>query len=256
MPNFQEFTSEVSEKKFLNEKTVFLKLKLLSPSEINFQAGQYVTIKINEKTPRSYSIYSSPDQKEAINLIIDITPGGPGSQFAKNAKIGEQVNFIGPLGKFVFSATPEIKSVYFIATGCGVAPIHSMILDIFRRGGVSPPKGAETAPLQINLLFGCSYKQDFVAWDEYRQLEKDFPNFKFIPCVSREQIDGEFNGRVTDYLKKYVGAPLAGAQGEAQGLPLQNSYFYICGGREMVNETNSILTSKGVREEQIITERY
>ncbi len=235
MPTFQKFQSEITEKKQLTEKVIFLRLKLINPAQMDFQAGQFITVKISESVRRSYSIFNSPPA-QSLDLIIDTSPGGEGSKFFLNAKIGQKVEFLGPLGKFVFSPAPETKSVYFVATGCGISPMHAMITDYFRRDRLLCLSGT------INLLYGVSHYADLVSPQEYFDLAKQFPNFNFVPCISREKKQGCFSGRVTDYLNSQ--------------LSQQNSQFYICGAREKVADTVKILQEKGVKEEEIITERY
>jgi NAD(P)H-flavin reductase len=243
MSAFQEFTSTVTEKKFLNDKVILLRLKLINPTEINFQAGQYISIIFKENLRRSYSIFSFPTQKNELELLIDISVGGPGSDYVKKLKIDQELKFLGPLGNFQLQSNPETKTIYFVATGSGVAPMHAMIADALSAAESFPDK-------QIILLWGISTKNDAVLWAEFGKFMEKYKNFKFIPCVSREEVEGAFFGRVTDYLNS-VG------NGLDRSLQIvKNCQFYICGNREMVNEVSKILTDKQASPSQIITERY
>jgi NAD(P)H-flavin reductase len=243
MPSFQEFTSQVTEKKYLNDKVILLRLKLVNPSEINFKAGQFITIIFEPNLRRSYSIFSFPSQKNELELLIDISVGGQGSEYVKNLKINQELKFLGPLGNFQLRSNPETKTIYFVATGSGVAPMHAMIADALSAAETFPDK-------QIILLWGISTKNDAVLWAEFGKFMEKYKNFKFIPCVSREEVEGAFHGRVTDYLNS-VG------NGQDSSLQIiQNCQFYICGNREMVNEVSKILTDKNALPTQIITERY
>ncbi len=245
MTTFKEFLSEISEKKQLTEKVIFLRLKLINPSQINFTAGQFITVKLSENLRRSYSIYNPPfipptspnsPISQSLDLVVDTSPGGEGSKFFENSAVGQKIDFLGPLGKFTFQKNPEIKNVCFVATGTGVAPIHSMIMDISRRG-------AKTAPLQkITLLYGVSYFADLINPEEYLSLQEKFPNFKFVPCISREEKEDCFSGRVTDFL---LGTN-----------PPPNSQFYICGQREMVADVIKILKEKDIPSSFIFTEQF
>jgi NAD(P)H-flavin reductase len=241
MSNFQEFTSIVSEKKYLNDKVILLKLKLLHPQEINFQAGQFISIIFEPNLRRSYSIFSFPSQKNELELLIDISVGGSGSECVKNLKINQELKFLGPLGNFHFETNDEIKTIYFVATGTGVAPMHAMIADALSAAENFPDK-------QIILLWGISTKEDAVLWGEFGKFMEKYKNFKFIPCVSREVVEGGFFGRVTKYLENNVGTDLS--------LPINSCQFYVCGSREMVNEITEILKTKNASPSQIITERY
>lgn len=236
MPNFQEFTCVVSEKKQLNPKVILLRLKLVSPAEINFKAGQYITLIFTPTLRRSYSIFSFPSQKNEIELLIDISVGGEGSKFIQEIALNQELKFLGPLGNFQLQSGGEVKTIYFVATGTGVAPMHAMIADALAAAESYPDK-------QIILLWGISTKEDAVLWGEFGKFMESYKNFKFIPCVSREQVEGAFFGRVTKYIEEKI----------ENSTDLQ---FYVCGSREMVNEVTSLLEAKNASPSQIITEKY
>lgn len=234
--SFQQFTSELVEKKNLSPKVLFLRLKLLAPPTIDFHAGQFVSLVMSPTLRRSYSIFSPPSQKDAIDLMVDISVGGPGSEFLQNVALGQKLEFIGPLGNFTFSAAEDAKTIYFIATGTGIAPMHSMIAEAFGAADTYPQK-------EVKLLWGVSAKEDASIWSEFAKIGERYPNFKFTPCISREEVEGAFFGRVTKYIAEKLES-------------VKNCQFYICGSRDMVNEVTALLKEKGVSTERISTEQY
>lgn len=239
--NYQEFTSIVSEKTQLNSKVLLLRLKLVNPPEINFKAGQYVTLIMTPSLRRSYSIFSFPSQKNELELLIDVSVGGQGSEFIQKIVLNQELKFLGPLGNFELQSSENVKTIYFVATGTGVAPMHAMVADALSAAESYPEK-------QIILLWGISTKDDAVIWNEFGKFMEKYKNFKFIPCVSKEVVDGAFFGRVTKYIEESVGVEHA--------QPIVGQQFYVCGGREMVNEVTSLLQKKNATPSQIITERY
>ncbi len=234
MPNFQQFTSVVAEKKYLNSKVLLLRLKLENPTTIDFAAGQYITLIMSPSLRRSYSIFSPPSQKNSLDLIIDVTVGGPGCEFIKSMQLGQKIDFLGPLGSFTMKATE--RNVYFIATGTGFSPICCMLQSLL------PDIGKYES---VTVLYGISFKENAVFWEQCKRFTDQFPNFHYVPCVSREIIEGGFNGHVTDYLK----------QNETT-IPFSASHFFICGNREMVQEVIDFLKGKNVPDAQISTEKY
>ena len=75
------YTSRVKE---LNQVTPFiyyLKLGLENPPELNFEPGQFVSIKVNQTAFRSYSIASSAKLSTEIGLYISTVSRGFGSCF-------------------------------------------------------------------------------------------------------------------------------------------------------------------------------
>ena len=223
---------------------LFLRLKLINPIEINFIAGQYVTLILSPSLRpapngaglrRSYSIFSSAKQKDAIDLIIDVTPDGPGTTAIKNTSVGQKIDFLGPLGHFTVET--QAKNIFFIATGTGFSPICCMLQSLIPE----KIKNYES----VTVLYGVSFKENAVFYDQCKNFAAQYPNFHYIPCVSRETVADGFQGHVTDYLK----------QNETT-IPFSTSHFFVCGGRDMVNDVITFLKAKNVPDAQISTEKY
>jgi NAD(P)H-flavin reductase len=141
-----------------------------------------------------------------------------------------------PLGYFTLRH-PGHRSV-FIATGTGIAPFRSMLLEHL-------PK---THP-RITLLFGVRYEQGLLYRDELEHLAKQYESFHFMPTITRptETWTGR-TGRVQAHLD--------------EALALQ-SYedpstldIYICGLKEMVDDVRAELKKRGFDRKQIIYEKY
>ena len=97
------YFARVSERTLLATTFHYLHLELVKPDLIDFNAGQYISLLIDKNTGlrRSYSIASVPSMNHAIDLLVDISPSGPGSQYIQNLKPGDQVEFLGPIGNLV-----------------------------------------------------------------------------------------------------------------------------------------------------------
>ncbi len=114
--------------------------------------------------------------------------------------------------------------------------MHSMITHAYAAASEFPEK-------KIKLLWGIPTKDEVIIWNEFARIKERHPNFEFIPCVSREQVENAFFGRVTKYIEENLNSA-------------KNSHFYICGSREMVEEATNLLSSKNALPSQIITEKY
>jgi NAD(P)H-flavin reductase len=129
----QKYTARVSDKYYLteNEKFLYVKFELVLPDRITYLAGQYVSIKVNEQGERrSYSIASSSDDNHGFHILAEMIEGGKGSEFLKHAVIGEVVEVLAPLGRFVVNVPlnqstikPLENKLLFVATGW-IAPIY------------------------------------------------------------------------------------------------------------------------------------
>ncbi|MEL6720255.1 MAG: 1,2-phenylacetyl-CoA epoxidase subunit PaaE [Bacteroidota bacterium] len=100
-------------------------------STFDFKQGQYLTLKAtinNEDVRRSYSLCSSPLDKEWQVAVKKIN-GGRFSTFAhEQLKIGYTIEVMPPAGRFFVEAQPN-KSKHYLAfaAGSGITPILSII---------------------------------------------------------------------------------------------------------------------------------
>ena len=206
------------------------KIRFESDSILNFLPGQFVTLIINNLTRRSYSVGSISGQN-FIETYVDITPGGPGSKFFENVQIGETVEAIFPLGKFVY-AESEYPAI-FVATGTGITPFVSMIETALK---------VNNSKREIKLIWGAKTEADLFLKNEIMELKNNFPNFDFTFCVSREEATEYSKGRVTNVIES--------AQFST------DSEFYICGGKVMIEDVDKLLTVKGFAKEKIKYEQF
>ena len=196
----------------------------------NFEPGQFVTITVAPKTPRSYSISSIPG-KEYIELIADTKKGGPGSMFFLNSKVGDEFEFLFPLGVFVYKDSP--KPAYFFATGTGIVPFMSMV-----------EYALSVQKTQRNITMYCSfrYEPEIFGKEFLELLDIQYQNFWFKLNLTQPspQWTGPI-GRITEYIET---------------LPETDIDVYICGSNQMVTEVKNQLIAKGVPDTQIYHEMF
>ncbi|MEK7766233.1 MAG: phenol hydroxylase, partial [bacterium] len=119
----------------------------------------------------------------------------------------------GPFGAFVIK-DPAPPELVFVATGTGIAPLRSMILDLYERG--------EGQQRKLWLFLGIRYETEILYEDEFRALAAKH-DFTFIPTISRPR-SKDWTGEV-GYVQDKIGKFLpAGGAGEA----------FACGGDEMI----------------------
>ncbi|MDP7324449.1 MAG: FAD-binding oxidoreductase [Candidatus Woesearchaeota archaeon] len=207
-------------------------MKLTAPADLTFKPGQFISIVIEEngKTKlRPYSLFNPPSQKDSIDFLYKLIPEGLSTPIMWKSKPGDEFELKGPFGRFLFDEKTENKEHWFIANGTGVAPFHSMLLEFLPK---SPEKN-------FHLIFGVRSKEHLCMHDDLCALIDKYPNFTYTPTLSRENWEGSM-GRVQAHLPE----------------DLSNKTFYICGLKEMVNDTKALLESKGVDKKDIHLERY
>lgn len=224
----------------INESDIVKRFFIKVPDEVpfSFKAGQFIMLNLpidSKYTNRSYSIASAPSDDNIFELCIVINPNGVGTNFMwSNYKVGTKVQISKVLGKFQL---PEVidRDICFIGTGTGIAPLRSMAVDILNRG--IPCKN-------IYMVFGNRWAKDVTYRSEFEALEKEFPNFKFIPVLSRDN-EG-WTGR-----KGYVHTIY-----EEIFSDKRPAYFYICGWADMLKEARHRLEAMGYDKKAIRFESY
>ena len=184
-------------------------------------AGQCATVgAAGSGLNREYSLYSGDNDPFFEFLIKEVEEGRVSGQL-KQCKPGDPVELDGPYGRFVIES-PEDKSrkYLFVATGVGIAPFHGFVNSY--------------SDLDYLLLHGVRFP------DERYEMEHYSPD-RYISCVSGGQ-GGDFNGRVTDYIR---------------GHPVDPATFcYLCGNSAMVQEVYEILRTQGVGGDRLFTEAF
>lgn len=231
----QKFTAKLEEKLVLNEKYIQFSFELVEPHLMEFEAGQYVSIQVDEAgTRRSYSICSRPDIDHGFELLIDIEPQGVGIKYLQSLEFGQEISLLGPMGEFTLVDDPSEKALVLVATGSGIAPFHSMILELLQ---------AKQDPRPIILYWGLRYDQNLFWQDEFEQLAEAFPNFKFHPVLSKPSERWVLcSGRVTDCLSVHD--------------MIEDAGYYLCGGKAMIEDTIKLLQSQGIEEKKIHHEKF
>ncbi len=231
------YKAKVSDKKIFNTKFCLLKLELMQPHRIEFRAGQYILLSvpgIDQK--KHYSITSSPSMDHAVELLVDITPGGTGSGYLNQLNPGDDVEFRAPVGEFVLAEDNGEESLVFVASGSGISPIRSMILDLLENR-------EDTRPMKLH--WGLRYVEDMFWENDFREMAVEFDNFDIDITLSRPPLP-EWklcDGRVSDCLRNHP-------------RDFSKTGFYICGNREMIEEVREILKEKGVEDGKVHFEKF
>ena len=192
-----------------------------------FTPGQYATVIIDAKTRRQYSFCSPANNSTSFDIVVDVSPMGPGSKFFMEKKVGDRVEILAPLGNFIYTESSRKK--IFIATGTGIAPFRSMII---------------TAPSEsIVLYWGLRHEEDVYWQQEFEEFSNTHPNVQFILTLSQPSDNwvGK-KGHVQDHLFSQ--------------LNLRNADYYICGNKDMVSDVREKLLAAQVPTTQVKSELF
>lgn len=237
IPTPQKFQARLASIEKISSKVYLERFELVEPKEITFFAGQTVMLYVALGVNRAMSIASPPSEKTSITLAHDVSPMGSYSKWALSAKVGDPMEFMGPLGNFVaYKESPRRK--VFVATGTGIAPFHSMILDLFSSSHVS------CLMSHVSLYWGLRHEKDIFWQKEFEELSSSYHNFRFVLTLSRPT------------------APWAGKRGHVQDHIFENEQnvadadYYLCGSKEMITDMRARLTAAGVPDAQVKFELF
>lgn len=221
----------------LNDKFVHYMFEMKTPHDLPFLSGQYVSIKVSDKGERrAYSICSTPAITHGFELLLDITPAGVGTQFLQNLKFGQEIEVMGPLGRFVINDLDlqTEPTLVFVATGSGIAPLYSMIVDLLQVRKESRP---------MVLYWGLRHESELFWEMDLHHLTELYANFSFHPVISKPGNGWTLcTGRVTDCMHAHGVFNPAG--------------YYLCGGKAMIEDMTSILTGAGITSDHIHHEKF
>jgi CDP-4-dehydro-6-deoxyglucose reductase, E3 len=227
------FKATLTKKEKISSKVYEVRFSLLEPSEITFHVGQTIMIYVAPGVNRSMSLASPPSVKNEITMCWDISPMGIGCQWLLSKNIGDVVEFMGPLGMFTYDSNSPRKAV-FVATGTGVAPFHSALMEYLPVGSMKP----------ATLYWGLRRTEDIFWNEQFEQWTKDYPSFQYNLCLS--QPGDEWNGK-RGHVEQHI---------LAEENNLTNCDIYLCGSGEMIKEMVEALLSMNVPKEQIKRELF
>ena len=228
------------------QETPSIKLFRISLEDeiFDYIPGQFVIMSLdhirNEKDhliKRSYSIASSPLNRNFLEFCITIIPDGRFTSHLDKLKQGDKINVSGPYGKFALNEpTGKCSTYYFIATGAGIAPLMSMMRTLL-------PKHPD---LETLLLYGFRNPEDYCYKKELLSYCSQYGHFKICPTISTKNIPETWRqdtGRVTTIINKYL-------------VPQNTECVYICGNPDMVKDTVRILHDAGLDGSKIHKEQW
>jgi Na+-transporting NADH:ubiquinone oxidoreductase subunit F len=147
-----------------------------------------LVMKNSEDTVRAYSMASYPAEGRRIMLNVRIaTPPwdrknnawmkvnpGIASSYIFNLKPGDTAIISGPYGEFFINEENDAEMVY-IGGGAGMAPMRSHLYELFKTMRTNR---------KVTYWYGGRSRAELFYIEHFRELEREFPNFKFYMVLS------------------------------------------------------------------------
>lgn len=215
----------------LNHNVLQVRLSIDNPSL--FKAGQYINLVTPNNIIRSYSIANVP--KQYIDLHVKLMPEGLMSDWLSHrAKINTSVHIRGSMGD-CFYHNPENDSfpIVLAGTGTGLAPLVGIAKDALE----NKHQG------QILLIHGGVCEADLYFHEILNQLQKEYANFEYVPCVLRDSDTIKYASVDMALLEK-----LDNIQNDVQ--------LFICGPEETTKKLKTKAFLSGVPSASIYSDSF
>ncbi|MBT3378595.1 MAG: 2Fe-2S iron-sulfur cluster binding domain-containing protein [Lentisphaerae bacterium] len=236
--NVKEFKAVISSARMITHDTRELRLKLTEGEEIDYRPGQYVQVFVpdtGETTFRAYSVASAPSSKTEIELLVRLVPGGLGSTYLHNIRVGDGITFTGAYGEFELDMSEDTELVC-VGGGCGMAPMRSILRHIH-----------EVAPTRTcRLFFGARTTDDIMYMNEFQALAGEMKAFGLHYALSEPAQSPGWDGE-TGFIHESVERHL-GTEGRRQA--------FLCGPPQMVEATMRVLHDRGLTRDQIFYDEF
>lgn len=201
-----------------------------------------------EPTYRAYSMANHPAEGNIVMLNIRIaTPpfdrvnGGfmklnPGicSSYIFSLKPGDKVYVSGPYGEFFLKDTD--REMMFIGGGAGMAPMRSHLFHLFH---------TLKTGRKVTFWYGARSVKEIFYEEYFREIEKQFPNFKFTIGLSEPLPDDKWDGPV-GFIHQVIFDNYLIKHPEPEDIE-----YYLCGPPMMNSSVNKMLYDLGVPDEMI-----
>ncbi len=235
----KEYRATVTSVRDLTHDIKEINLDLIEPTEIKHRPGQYVQIQApspDGPVYRAYSISSPMYEKDKVQLIVRLVPGGIASTYLHGLKEGDEVMFTGPFGEFRLSEDPQ-TDIVLVGGGCGMAPIANIIYSIYDRW---PDR-------HVNFFFGARTTHDVFYLEKFEKLKKEHSNFNFTyalsdPLEEDEKWDGD-----TGFIHLSVDKKVA---------EKHKQQAFLCGPPPMIEAVTEVLKTKKLRDESIFYDKF
>ncbi|MBN8852929.1 MAG: phenylacetic acid degradation protein [Sphingobacteriales bacterium 50-39] len=209
-----------------------------------FIQGQNITIRTRiegEEIRRSYSICSSPFDKE-LRIAVKKVPRGLFSTYANDQlHVGDELDVLPPTGRFYTQLDPSKPKHYLaFAAGSGITPILSLIKTTL----------ATEPESHFTLVYGNRHRPSIIFREELEGLKNRYMHrFALHHILSREKVDiGLHQGRI-DAAKC---GELCGKLIDLNG----TDEIFLCGPAEMIFTIKSWLEEKAFDPRKIHFELF
>ena len=210
--------------------------------------------KNTEETVRAYSMANYPEEGDRFMLTVRIAtppfkpkpqtgfmdvPPGIASSYIFSLKPGDKVLMSGPYGDFHPIIDSKAEMIW-VGGGAGMAPLRAQIMWM--------TKTRHCTDRKMSYFYGARALNEVFYLEDFLQLEKEFPNFKFYLALDRPDPAADAAG--VKYTPGFVHEVMYEKYLKDHESP-EDIEYYMCGPGPMSNAVNNMLYNLGVEPESV-----
>ena len=187
---------------------------------------------------------ATPPWDRAKNGWMDVNPGIC-SSFVFNCKPGDKVTISGPYGEFFIK--PTDAEMLYIGGGAGMAPMRSHLFHLFH---------TLKSGRKVTYWYGGRSKRELFYLEHFRNIERQFPNFKFFVVLSEPlpqdnwKVKKDINDTEGDGFTGFVHQAVIDQYLKKHEAP-EDIEFYFCGPPMMNAAVLKMVDDWGVPKENV-----
>ncbi|MDR2911556.1 MAG: NADH:ubiquinone reductase (Na(+)-transporting) subunit F [Bacteroidales bacterium] len=207
-----------------------------------------------ESTFRAYSMANHPAEGNVVMLNVRIaTPPwdrtnnsfkkvNPGicSSYIFSRKPGDKVTVSGPYGEFFLKNNDN--EMMFIGGGAGMAPMRSHLFHLFHT--------VKEQKKKVTFWYGARSWKEVFYYGQFREIENNFPNFKFNLALSEPLPEDKWDGKV-GFIHQVIYDNYLIKHAEPEEID-----YYLCGPPVMNDAVQKMLYNLGVPSENILFDDF
>jgi Na+-transporting NADH:ubiquinone oxidoreductase subunit F len=144
------------------------------------------------------------------------------------------VTISGPYGEFFIKETQN--EIIFVGGGAGMAPMRSHIFHLFK---------TEKTTRKVSFWYGARSLREVFYEEEFREIEREFPNFNFHIALSEAKPEDNWTG-----LTGFIHQALYDNYLKNHDTP-EDVEYYLCGPPMMNSSVVKMLDNLGVPADNI-----
>ena len=175
--------------------------------------------------------------------FMDVMPG-IASSYIFTLKPGDKVTMSGPYGDFhpIFDSKKEMM---WVGGGAGMAPLRAQIMHM--------TKTLHTTDRVMNYFYGARALNEVFYLEDFLQIEKDFPNFKFHLALDRPDPAADAAG--VKYTPGFVHNVIYETYLKDHEAP-EDIEYYMCGPGPMSKAVEKMLDDLGVPAQNLMFDNF